>query len=332
MAFPQVAATNTSISENGASHIVSLPAGISVGDLLLVFFATDGDISFSDLDGFTELFSMDNGTANSLSVLYKIAVGSDTLTLVTNESEGSAHVSFRITGHSTSQMPEVSTGVVGVNTDIPDPDLLAPTGGAKDYLWFAAEGNDDDDATTVYPLPDNNLTAIETTCNIGVCSDELNQASLDPGTFTLAAGEQWVACTVVVHPPTVPDECTANNILSGTPVLGTPTATVIHNLAANNLASQNTVLGTPVITQEHVLTANVLASQNPVLGTPAVGQKHALTASNIVAQNPVLGTPVIGQEHILTANGIVAQNPVLGTPVVESVTYKNIGLNFFGIL
>ena len=64
------------------------------------------------------------------------------------------------------------------------------------------------------------------------------------------------------------DACTANDILSGTPVLGTPTAAVIHNLTANSLVSQNTVLGTPSIAQKHGLTASNIVSQNPVLGTP----------------------------------------------------------------
>ena len=137
MTFPQVEATNTSTA-SGTSHAVSLPAGIEVGNLLLVFFATDGDISFSDLDGFTELFSMDNGTATSLSVLYKIAEGSDTLTLVTNESEGSAHVSVRITGYDTGQMPEVSTGVVGVKTK---PGTPAPTN-LYDIKLLALDGID----------------------------------------------------------------------------------------------------------------------------------------------------------------------------------------------
>ena len=78
MAFPQVAATNVSHEPgNETTHTVTLPAGVSTGDLLLVFFATDGDISFSNLNGFTELGSQDNGTACSLSVLYKYAAGGE---------------------------------------------------------------------------------------------------------------------------------------------------------------------------------------------------------------------------------------------------------------
>jgi hypothetical protein len=187
MAFPQVAATNTSHEPaNETTHTVNLPADISSGDLLLVFFATDGDISFSNLNGFTELFSVDNGTACSLSVLYKNASGSEgsSVDFVTNESEQSAHISWRVTGHDSGQAPEVSSGATNTSTT-PDPDSLTPSGGgggAKDYLWIAVEGNDDDDNATAYPLPDNNT----------------NQDSVS-AKFTIS-NEQWVACTVAVHP------------------------------------------------------------------------------------------------------------------------------------
>ena len=158
MAFPQVAAYNTSVrATSGTSHTVSLPAGISPGDLLLVFFSTDGDNTISNWGGFTQIFSANNGTSAHLSVAYKIALGSDTLTVTTTSSETSAHVSYRITGHNTSQMPQASSGAVLTDAN-PDPDSLSPTGGQKEYLWFAAEGNDDDDIASAYPLPDNQHT------------------------------------------------------------------------------------------------------------------------------------------------------------------------------
>jgi hypothetical protein len=203
MAFPQVANTSTGSTAADTSHSITLPANIVAGNLLMVFFATDGDNTITNWGGFTELFSESNGTAASLHVGYKTAVGSDTLTITTSVSEPGSYACYRITGHSTSQIPEVSTGQWGINDINPNPDSLTPTGGAKDYLWIAVEGNDDKDTVAAWPLPDNNLEATGGSngdCNIGVCSDELNQATLDPGTFTLDNAEQWVACTVAVHP------------------------------------------------------------------------------------------------------------------------------------
>jgi hypothetical protein len=205
MAFPVVAASITSKEDsNTTSHTVSLPSGISVGNLLLVFFATDGDNTITNWGGFTEIFSVSNGTASSLHVGYKIAVGSDTLTVTTSSSEESSHVAYRITGHHTSQMPEASSGNTG-NSDSPDPDELTPTGGAKDYLWIAAEGNDHLDTTSAWPTNFTLYNKEESNanaggCNVGVGGYELNASVLNPGTFTLDAGEQWVACTVAVHP------------------------------------------------------------------------------------------------------------------------------------
>jgi hypothetical protein len=219
--FPQVAAYNSSNeSSNTTTHTVSLPADISAGNLLLIFFATDGDISVSNWNGFTEIFSVDNGTDNSLSVAYKIASGSEgaTVDITTNESEHSAHISWRITGHNTSQMPEASTGATNPSANVnPDPDSLTPTGGAKNYLYIAVEGNDDDDVTYDWPLVFYKQTESATGCTVGVCADELNQASLDPGTFTIAAAETWVACTVAVHPAAaaaVEGSATANAVSS----------------------------------------------------------------------------------------------------------------------
>jgi hypothetical protein len=77
MAFPQIvtADTATGTTAAGATHAITMPANISAGDLLMIFFSTDGDNTVTDWDGFTELFSVSNGTAACLHIGYKIAVG-----------------------------------------------------------------------------------------------------------------------------------------------------------------------------------------------------------------------------------------------------------------
>jgi hypothetical protein len=149
-----------------------------------------------------------------------------------------------------------------------------------------------------------------------------------------------------------PDACTADDITSGTPVLGTPTAARIPNLAADDITSGTPVLGTPTLGQKHDLTANDITAGAPVLGTPTVGVKHnlvadditsgtpvlgtpvlaedagdACTADDIVSGTPVLGTPTVGQAHGLTADNIVSQSPALGTPtlgVIHNLLAENI--------
>ena len=313
MAHPQVAATNTSTrSTSGTSHAVSLPAGINVGDLLLVFFATDGDISFSDLDGFTELFSTDNGKTSSLSVLYKIAGGGDTLTLTTNEGEQSAHISWRITGHSDVNMPEVSAGAVGATAN-PDPDELTPGGGTKEYLWIAVEGNDDDDMASVFPLPDNQATVESTTgnntCAVAVCSDELSQASLNPGTFTISS-EQWVACTVAVYPAAgsqtyqgvVLDGVKLGDVVTSASI---PTAEVLEGIKFGDLATGDLFVGSVSDT----VTPSALETEVKLYGDPLteviLGQKEQLeigvSVHNplVVSQPPVEIPPLVIHEIVL---------------------------------
>jgi hypothetical protein len=204
--FPAVQDTNTSVETiDVTSHTVNLPPNISAGDLLIVFFSCDGieTVTWPTADGWASIFHQTN--ANTLDIGYKIADGTEgaTITVDTGSSEQSAHISYRITGHDYAQAPEVSTGATG-NSTSPNPDSLTPTGGAKDYLWIAVEGNDDgQSAASAYP---SNYTNGQTNnsgasggANVAVARRELNASSEDPGAFTTPL-EKWVACSVAVHP------------------------------------------------------------------------------------------------------------------------------------
>ena len=209
MAFPQVADTNTSIETgNETSHTVSLPANISEGDLLLIFFATDGDNTISNWDGFTELASESNSGWAFLAIAYKKATGAEgaSITVVTTSAEESAHAAYRIEGAEDPgiQAPNVSAKAEGAS-DSPNPNSVTPVGGAKDYLWIAAEGHDEDKGPISYPTNynDNQITAessVSYGCTISVGSRENNAVSDDPDAFLIDGTDQWVAFTVAVHP------------------------------------------------------------------------------------------------------------------------------------
>jgi hypothetical protein len=126
-------------------------------------------------------------------------------------------------------MPEASSGwVSGGNSANPDPDSLTPTGGAKDYLWVAVEGNDHLDTTSAWPsnyslynLEECNGSAGG--CNVGVGARAYNASVENPGTFTLDAAEQCVACTVAVHPAAGAQQegtATANAVTSSSAAAG----------------------------------------------------------------------------------------------------------------
>jgi len=212
MAFPSVASKNNSYHADSVTlHTVNLPAGIQAGDLLLVFFGirSSSAITISFPVGWTKILNL-NGARSHLGIGWREADGNEgaTITVTTDLSGRSSHISYRITGaiDPDIQPPEVSTGSSGTST-APDPDSLPPTGGAKDYLWIALECNDD--GTTIvsaYPADYNDnqeyrdVPGQTYACTLGVATRELNASAEDPGAFTITVVEKWVAATVAVHP------------------------------------------------------------------------------------------------------------------------------------
>lgn len=207
MAFPQVADSATSISGGGTAHTVNLPANIANGNLLLGFFVCDDDETIGWPGDWTEIFELAYLNGCTLSVAYRNADGNEgaTITVNTSSDEQAGAIVHRITGHSTSQAPQASTGASGSSVS-PDPDSLAPTGGAKDYMWIAVEGNDHNDQISSYPANyTDNQTNIKSgdassAASLGLATRELNAVSEDPDAFTLGGTEQWIAVTVAIHP------------------------------------------------------------------------------------------------------------------------------------
>lgn len=209
MTFPTVESTNSGTTAGAATHVINMPAGIQAGDLLLLFFGTDSSNSISNWDGFTELGSESNGTANFFAIGYKIAVGSDTCTLtVTDTNEPGAHVIYRISGHDSGQIPELST-VAEAATNTPNPTGVTPTGGAKDYLWILAAGWDRDRSISAWNANFTLNRLFESsggsggTC-VGVSARKENVDSKDPGSMTISSADTWIAWTVAVHPEAGP--------------------------------------------------------------------------------------------------------------------------------
>lgn len=209
MAFPSVVTTNTSVENTATlSHTVSLPSGISAGDLLIVVFAVRDIPDVTWPMGWTEIAEIDDTTNSdqTLAVAYRDADGGEgaTITVTTSATKVSAHTSYRISGAADPavQAPEVSTGAHNLSED-PDPDSLTPTGGAKDYLWIACCGRGDNDVATAAPTNYGNLLTAGSTGFDAVASAErqLNASSEDPGIFNFPAPDaNWVAATVAIHP------------------------------------------------------------------------------------------------------------------------------------
>lgn len=214
MAFPIVENTNSSARGiNGTSHIVNLPASIVSGQLLLIFFNVV-NTSISTPTNWTLLGDIGGSSSiPKLAVFYKIADGSEgsTVTITTGVNRKSAHISFSISGYDGN--PFISSGATGTNTS-PNPDSLTPGLGARDYLWIALTGWQQDLGgvnLSAYPsnYSDNQLNILSGGSGdhpgVGVATRDLNASSEDPGNFTLSAGSPtlsgWNAITVSVSPP-----------------------------------------------------------------------------------------------------------------------------------
>jgi hypothetical protein len=202
--FPTVAAVNGgNNTSNSTNHTVNLPSGIVSGNLLLVFFVSDGNPTITFPGGWTQLFQTVYNTTVKFGAWYRIADGTEgaTITVTTSASEMSAHTSYRITGYN--GVPEVGTSATGITAN-PNPPSLAPSWGSQATLWLAACGHDYGvDTVSAYPTNytdgrndrSNNLDGV----GVGTARRSLIAASEDPGTFTLSGANAWVANTVAVQ-------------------------------------------------------------------------------------------------------------------------------------
>ncbi len=227
MAFPAVQDTATSLEDTGnvTSHTVTLPANISSGDLLLIMFSVDADETITwpsgANDAFTEFANLASGTGCTFAIAYRQANGLEpsTVEVTTGSAERSAHISYRITGHEDPATQAPEEGIQAGGDQFPDCPSFSPTGGAKDYLWFACHGHDRDRTTIEFPTNYTNTISTQGSGagSAGVASAErqLNAASEDPALFKISVADQWVAATVAIHPAAVVARVASSMMLLG---------------------------------------------------------------------------------------------------------------------
>jgi hypothetical protein len=203
VAFPTVAARATDVNSAATSQALNLPSGISAGDLLIITIQVPQGVpqTITWPSGWTQLYNQANGGNNVQgAAAYRVADGSEgsTMTITLSGSSTVASVAFRITGHDSAIAPQAGTVATGTSST-PNPPSLTPTGGAKDYLWIVCCASDTADVTAA-PTNYSNFTQPGALPDIGTAERLLNAASEDPGTFTIAASDEWVANTIAVHP------------------------------------------------------------------------------------------------------------------------------------
>lgn len=206
---PTVAATNHGNSgAAGTSHTINLPASIAVGDLLVVAFAALGNPTITWPAGWTAIREdTSGGNTPRLSIRFRVADGTEgsTISITTGTSVGSAHLSWRITGHRANVNAVPQSGTNALQTALPDSPSVN-TGASDNYLWLAIYAWEDG-TTTHSAYPTNYSTAQITDrwnnvagCGIASGARQLTAQTEDPGTASISAIKSWVADTIAIRP------------------------------------------------------------------------------------------------------------------------------------
>lgn len=200
--FPVVEARATGDSAlSTTSHAITLPAGVQPGEMLVVAFSCDDNhtISIGAGTGWTMLSSINNSVGTPCAAIFwKIADGSDSLTVATDTADLSTHVSFRISGAAAL----TGTGLDGGTSINSNPPPHTPPNGSKKYLWIVTRHGDSTAVATAAPAGYSNLTTVAVTSTFASTSTaerQLEAASEDPGPFT-SVNEQWICFTLAVEP------------------------------------------------------------------------------------------------------------------------------------
>jgi hypothetical protein len=192
---------------------VTMPDDIDAGDLLIAYIAADANdtVAAGGGEGWTSIQDTSNGSAVRLKVFAKIAAGSDALTLTVGSSNDTATHVQRITNHGVSNVAtDIELGTAATGTDAaPDPPSKTPSSN-KTWLVIACNASDDDDNVTglgyvptgYVPLAQTESAATANSSMIQVaCDAQTTGSAINPGAFTLAASEEWVAQTLLIPPP-----------------------------------------------------------------------------------------------------------------------------------
>lgn len=221
MAFPTIDDADTkngTVTTNATSWTLTYPTNIAVGDLLMAFLAIDGTSGASLPAGWIQKVNFSSG-ANVLNVQVKLGLGTETgtFTATIGASEQGSWRIFRFPvanwfGGSlgTADIDDaagvsfVTSPPAGSPSANPNPPSLNPPGwGTEDTLWLAPLSVDTSRTISVYPLAGRNTADVSGGAGgatLGLCTVASAVASLDPGTYTISASDDWTCDTMAVRP------------------------------------------------------------------------------------------------------------------------------------
>lgn len=211
MAFPVIeSVTETTFASDTTAHVVSMPASVNAGDALIVIFTNDGSATVTTPSGWTQLYTLANGTALTGGAYAKVASGSEgggTVDFVTSATESASAQCYRISGwHGLITGVEAGTAGSITTGTTADPPSLSPSWGALDTLWLATCHTSTTQTISSGPTSYTNLT--QTTSGSGTTFAQTisarrnnNTATEDPDVFTTSGtGASKVYNTLAIRP------------------------------------------------------------------------------------------------------------------------------------
>ena len=201
---PEIVGIENTISNSGTTPSLTLPSGISSGDIILIFVGVDGTPTAS-ITGFTQEIGQAGGWAASASyyVFSKTADGTEgaSVTLTLSASEIVCASAWVIANADDIAFSATATNAGSVNPDSPS---LTSGFGTVPTLWLSSFATDNGTPTiTSYPSGYENGQSLSGGAGfgsprLGVASKLQTSASEDPPEYTISESHNWVAVTVAV--------------------------------------------------------------------------------------------------------------------------------------
>lgn len=197
------------------NHTITIPTSAEAGDRVFVAigYPVTGQTITPPASGTLATKQVENttgGTNGLYGLIYEVQGAETTIVVGFSVSTKSASVACRITGDSSSTVGEFSTGATGANGP-PDPDVVTPTGGSKDYLFIIAGSMGGEIALTAADADYSNFTeadtgtggAVTTNSRTAIATRQLTAAANDDATAFVGGDvtQEWAAFSVAFHPP-----------------------------------------------------------------------------------------------------------------------------------
>lgn len=183
----EVVAATTSTTTSSSPDVVTLPSGITAGEMLIVIQTMSFDgITFGNPSGWTRFLTA--GGAAAIHAWYRVADGSEGSTLSLSRNGGSAltrALCFRIRNFTGT--PEATATASATTSTTPDPPSLSPSWGSAKTLWIAMAYANNASSLSNYPTNYGSPDVVNNGNQVAAAWRTTTASSENPGVFTFNA-------------------------------------------------------------------------------------------------------------------------------------------------